>query len=72
MFDSVFDLSELKLQAARAISVQYRAIAGALFLGLALVSIGYDEVVAPGMSRLSDAWGAAATDFSRKLSSFTL
>lgn len=67
-----FDLSEMRLQAARAFSAQYRAIAGALFLGVALASIGYDEVVAPGMSRLSDAWGAAATDFSRKLSSFTL
>lgn len=50
----------------RAFSAQYRMFAGLAFLMLALAAIQYDEQIAPGVSRVSDAW-ASATQIGRKL-----
>ena len=50
----------------------WRRWAGAAFVVLALFAIEYDEIIAPGMHRLSGAWGAAATDIGRKLASLAL
>lgn len=45
---------------------------GAAFVAAAMISIQYQEVVAPHVSRLSDAWSNTALDLGRRLSSFTL
>jgi hypothetical protein len=49
---------------------QFRLWAGMAFMALALASIQYDEIIAPGVGRISEAWNAAASDFSRSLASF--
>jgi hypothetical protein len=67
-----FDLSEMKQKLRYAWDAQVRVWAGAAFVALAMASIQYEEVIAPGVDRLSDSWSTAATDFSRRLTSFTL
>jgi hypothetical protein len=39
---------------------------------MAMASIQYDEQVAPELARLNDGFSHVATDFSKKLASFTL
>jgi hypothetical protein len=51
---------------------QFRFWAGAAFVMLAMVSIQYEEVIAPGVSRVGLALDGATADFRTKLSSFTL
>jgi len=67
-----FALSTLKQNLLHVFDAQFRVWAGAAFMALALISIEYDEIIAPEMNRLSDAWGSVATDVGRKLASFTL
>lgn len=68
----MFNLGGLKDQMRGAFDTQLRFWAGVAFTALALAAIEYEEVIAPNVSRVSDACGAVATDFSRKLASFTL
>jgi hypothetical protein len=51
---------------------QFRLWAGMAFMVLAMASIQYDERIAPGVGRISDAWNTAASDLGRSLASFTL
>ena len=51
---------------------QFRLWAGMAFMALAMASIQYDENIAPGVGRISDAWNAATSDLGRTLASFTL
>jgi hypothetical protein len=51
---------------------QFRLWAGMAFMVLAMMSIQYDENIAPGVGRISDAWNTATTDLGRTLASFTL
>lgn len=51
---------------------QFRLWAGMAFMTLALASIQYDEFIAPGVGRISEAWNSAATDLGRTLAGFTL
>ena len=51
---------------------QFRLWAGMAFMVLAMASIQYDERIAPGVGRISDAWNSAASDLGRTLASFTL
>lgn len=51
---------------------QVRLWAGMAFMTLALASIQYDEIIAPGVGRITDAWSAASSDLGRTLASFTL
>ncbi len=51
---------------------QLRLWAGMAFMVLAMASIQYDEIIAPGVGRISDAWSSAASDLGRTLASFTL
>jgi hypothetical protein len=67
-----YGLNELKDQLRGLFNTQLRLLAGAAFMTVAMAAIEYDEYIAPGVSRLSDAWTMAATDFSRKLAGFTL
>ena len=47
-------------------------LAASTFMVLAMVSIQYDEHLAPELNRLNDGFSHVAMDFSKKLSSFTL
>lgn len=70
MFSSV--LSDMKQTMRSAWHSQYRVWAGLAFMALAMVSIQYDEVLAPKVHGLSDGFGAIASDMGRRLTSFTL
>ena len=70
MFGSI--LSDMRQITRSAWHSQYRVWAGLAFMALAMVSIQYDEVVAPKVHGLSDGFGAIASDMSRRLTSFTL
>jgi hypothetical protein len=72
MFRYFFDLAEAKQSLRRAMDAHWRSLAGLAFMALAMAAIEYEEIIAPELSRLSDGWSTAATDFSRRLSSFTL
>lgn len=65
-------LNEMRRKLRQVLDVQYRFWAGAAFVVMAMASIQYDEVIAPEMHRLSDAWSGVATDFSKRFASFTL
>jgi hypothetical protein len=66
MFDDV------KATLRRLGDAQLRLWAGMAFMVLAMASIQYDENIAPGVTRISDAWNSAATDLGRSLAGFTL
>jgi membrane protease subunit (stomatin/prohibitin family) len=72
MFAFLFDTTELKQSLRLSFDRQFRRWAGVAFMALAMMSIQYDEVIAPEVNRLSDNWSTVATDFSKRLSSFTL
>ena len=52
--------------------VVFYAGASAAFMMMAMFSIQYDELIAPEMHRVSDAWGSVATDLGRKLASLAI
>lgn len=51
---------------------QFRLWAGMAFTVLAMASIQYDEIIAPGVGRISQAWTSATSDLGRTLAGFTL
>jgi hypothetical protein len=65
-------LIELKQNFRSAFDAQWRGLAGAAFTVLAMAAIQYEEQLAPELARLNDGFSHVATDFSKKLSSFTL
>jgi hypothetical protein len=65
-------LIELKQRFRRACDAQWRLLAGAAFMILAMAAIQYEERLAPELTRLNDGFAHVATDFSKKLASFTL
>jgi hypothetical protein len=65
-------LIELKQNIANMFDAQFRTWAGLAFMILATATIQYDERLAPELNRLNDGFSHAATDFSKKLASFTL
>lgn len=65
-------VQELKSTLRGLFDRQLRLWAGMAFMALAMASIQYDEIIAPGVGRISDAWNSAATDLGRTLASFTL
>jgi len=72
MFSFVIDLKEAKQSWKRAFDAHWRGLAGAVFMLLATAAIEYEEYIVPEVTRFSDGWSTAATDFSRRLASFTL
>jgi hypothetical protein len=72
MFGYMIDLSGLRTHAKILFDMQWRRLAGFAFMALAMAAIEYDEFIAPEVNRISDAFSNVATDFSRKLASFTL
>ena len=71
MSNRVFRLGAVGEKMRRAIDAPWGALAGTAFTVLAMVSIQYDEKIAPEVDRLSSGW-SAVSEFSRKLTSFTL
>lgn len=73
MFKAVINSTAMRSQLRRMFDAPLARLAGVAFVALAMMSIEYDEVIAPGVSRLSEACAAAAHGVSRKLAtSFAL
>lgn len=72
MFGYTIDFDDLAGKVRDALTPHWRGMAGAFFMVLALVAIEYDEIFAPSVNRISDAWSATAKDVGGKLTSFTL
>lgn len=71
MFGFVIDLHDLRDAMRDVFAAQTRTWMGVAFVTAALFSIQYDEVFAPHVSRISDAWTNTAADLTRRLASFT-
>jgi hypothetical protein len=65
-------LIELKQNLRTILDAQWRTFAGLAFMILAMAAIQYEERLAPELTRLNDGFSHVATDFSKKLASFTL
>ncbi len=65
-------LFDMKQSLRGASAFVFHAGASAAFMLMAMFAIQYDELIAPEMHRVSDAWGSVATDLGRKLASFAL
>ncbi len=72
MFSIARGVSGLRERLRTLFNAHWRTCAGAAFVALALVSIEYDEVFAPEIGRLSDAWSNVAGDFGKRISSLAL
>jgi hypothetical protein len=68
MISFVLDIGDMRDALTNIINAHVRTWAGAAFVALAMLSIQYEEVIAPGMSRISHAWTATTA----KLTSFSL
>jgi hypothetical protein len=62
-----FVLGGVRRALGRVFDAHYRVLAGLAFMALAMAAIQYDEIVAPGFGRISDALGSATGDIGRKL-----
>jgi hypothetical protein len=65
-------MHDLRATLGRLFDTQFRLWAGMAFMTMALASIQYDEIIAPGVGRISHAWTSATSDLGRTLASFTL
>lgn len=72
MFGFMIDWVDAKERLRDAFDAHWRRWAGAGFMALAMFAIEYDEVIAPGVGRISGAWDSIATDVGRKLASLAL
>jgi hypothetical protein len=70
MFGLAIDLYDVKAHLRLLLATQTRTWMGVVFVTAALFSIQYDEVLAPHVTRISDAWTSTAADLTRKLASF--
>lgn len=72
MFGYTIDLKHLGRQMREQLAPHWRTWAGVFFVATALVSIQYEEVLAPTVGKLSQAWSNTALDLGKKLSGFAL
>lgn len=71
MTNRVFRLGAVGEAMRRALDAPLGALAGMAFTVMAMAAIQYEERIAPGVDRLSNGW-SSVSEFSRKLTSFTL
>jgi hypothetical protein len=72
MFGFMIDWPDAKERLRNALDAHWRRWAGAAFMALAMFAIEYEEIIQPGVDRLSGAWGSAASELGRKLTSLAL
>ena len=65
-------VDDLKASLRSLCDTQFRLWAGMAFMVLAMASIQFDEIIVPGVGRISDAWNSATSDLGRSLAGFTL
>lgn len=67
MFSYLIDLADFKYAVHQAWDAQWRKGAGVVFMLLAVAAIQYDEVIAPELSRWSDALSSVSSELGRKV-----
>lgn len=72
MFGFAIDLHDLREHVQGLLATQARTWIGAAFVATAMFSIQYEEVFAPHVARISDAWSSTTSDLSRRLTGFSL
>ncbi|MBI3437364.1 MAG: hypothetical protein HY054_01700 [Proteobacteria bacterium] len=72
MFGFAIDLHDLREHFDSVIAAQARTWMGAAFVAAAMFSIQYEEVLAPHVERISNAWNATTADISRRISGVSL
>ena len=72
MFGFAIDLHDLREHFHGLVAAQARTWVGAAFVAAAMFSIQYEEVLAPHVTRISDAWNATTADISRRIAGFSL
>jgi len=72
MFGFAIDLYDLRDTLRSLVAAHARAWVGAAFVASAMVSIQYEEVFAPHMSRITNMWTTTTADLSRRISGFSL
>ena len=72
MFGFAIDLHDLQEHFGALLAAQARTWMGAAFVAAAMFSIQYEEVFAPHVTRISDAWTNTTADLSRRISSLSL
>jgi len=72
MFGFAIDLHDLREHFDDFVAAQARTWMGAAFVAAAMFSIQYEEVFAPHVGRITDAWTSTTSDISRRIASFSL
>jgi len=72
MFGFAIDLHDLRHALRSLAATHARAWVGAAFVAGAMVSIQYEEIFAPHVSRITGIWTTTTADLSRRISSFSL
>jgi hypothetical protein len=72
MFGFAIDLHDLRQTFHGLVAAQARTWMGAAFVAAAMFSIQYEEVLAPHVARISDAWTNTAADINRRIAGFSL
>ena len=67
MFGFAIDLQDLREHFHGLVAAQARTWMGAAFVAAAMFSIQYEEVFAPHVARVSDAWTNTTADLSRRI-----
>ncbi|MFT3727581.1 MAG: hypothetical protein QM759_07150 [Terricaulis sp.] len=68
MIGLALDLSDARDALHDLINTHLRTWVGAAFVALAMLSIQYEEVIAPSVNRISDAWSSTTA----KITNFNL
>ena len=72
MFGFAIDLYDLRHALRSLVAAHARTWVGAAFVASAMVSIQYEEIFAPHVSRFTNMWTTTTADLNRRISSFSL
>ena len=72
MFGFAIDLYDFRHALRSLVAAHARTWVGAAFVASAMVSIQYEEVFAPHVSRITNMWTTTTADLNRRISSFSL
>ena len=72
MFGFAIDLYDLRHALRSLVAAHARTWVGAAFVASAMVSIQYEEIFAPHVSRITNMWSSTTADLNRRISGFSL
>ncbi len=72
MFGFAIDLYDLRHALRSLVAAHARTWVGAAFVASAMVSIQYEEIFAPHVSRITNMWTTTTADLSRRITALSL